>query len=479
MVSIRQRHHRFDAKIRIPLQLRDTYGGREQLEKRLTSTDRRTAQAEGQLWEASLRVQWLSQDNKPSLTKAQLREEYERQLSEAGSYEVYGYYDEKNPVVGGIDYQIEKLADEVGRDDELSPLQEMKLAALQDARKEAQGLPVEPRRELEPSFSETAERFMKWWKAQPGLKQGNTEQQKRATYRLFAGYWHDRPIRGVKEQHASGFMDTLRHLNPLYARSPAARQMGWAHLLKQFGNCERGLSPATLNRHAAALKALWDWSARRGLCQGFDPFDGHRQRLRRGINSMGYEPWGSDELCKLLVPGPKRRDLHEVMLVAMHSGMRLNEIAALTWDDLKESHDVQYFDVKDAKTQAGIREVPVHAALSWLLKRPKRHASERIWPTFNPEGPGKKPGADAGREFSYFKKSLGFGSRTKAFHSFRKNVVGQWEQLGVYQTEVAQLIGHEKEGMTYGTYGQGVLLRRKAEIIGMICYPRVDVSPPA
>ena len=319
---------------------------------------------------------------------------------------------------------------------------------------------------------------MKWWKAQPGLKEGNTEQQKRATFRLFAGYWRDRPLRGVREQDASRFMDTLRHLDPLYARSPAAREIGWDQLLRQFGNCEPGLSTATLNRHAAALKAMWYWSSRRGLCEGFNPFDGHRQRLRVGVNSLGYEPWKQDELRKLLEPGPKRRELHEVMLVAMHSGMRLNEIAALTWGDLKDRDGVHYFDVKDAKTKAGIREVPVHPALGWLLKRPKRHPSERIWLTFNPEGPGKKPGADASREFSYFKKARGFASRRKTFHSFRKNVVGQWEELGVPQTEAAQVIGHEKKGMTYSVYGPGIQLGRKAEIVALISYPGVNVSLP-
>ena len=160
------------------------------------------------------------------------------------------------------------------------------MAGLHDARKEAKGLPVEPRREFEPSFFETAERFVEGWKAQPGLKRSNTEQQKRATYRLFAGFWNDRSIRGVKQHHASDFMDTLLRLDPLYARSPAARQLGWDQLVKEFGSCERGLSPATLNRHAAALKALWDWSTKRNLCMGPNPFDGHRQR-RRGVNTRG------------------------------------------------------------------------------------------------------------------------------------------------------------------------------------------------
>lgn len=217
MVSIRQRHHRFDAKIRIPVHLRAKYGGREQLEKRLASTERRTAQAEGQLWEASLRLKWHAQEEGPTLNKAQLREEYERQVSDAGSCRAQGYYDEDDEVVGGIDYQIDQFSEELGHDEAMSPMQEARLAGLQDARKVAKGLLVAPRPDFEPSLSETAERFMTWWKAQKGLKQSNTEQQKRATYRLFAGYWRDRPIREVRDLNASDFMDTLRHLTPCLA----------------------------------------------------------------------------------------------------------------------------------------------------------------------------------------------------------------------------------------------------------------------
>ena len=252
MATIKRRYHRFDAKIRIPAHLRERYGGRVQLEKRLSSTDKRTAQAEGQLWEASLRLEW-SGKAAPEPTRPQLREVYERQRLDADSTQAHGYYGEKNPVVGGIDFQIEQLADEWGRDSDLSPMQEAQLAGLQDARKAARGKPVAPRPELEPSLSETTERYMIWWKGQKGLKESNTEQQKRATYRLFAGFWHDRPIREVLNHHASDFMDTIRRLDPLYARSPAARQMSWDQLLTEFGSCDAGLGKAgcTLSQRIA------------------------------------------------------------------------------------------------------------------------------------------------------------------------------------------------------------------------------------
>lgn len=479
MATIRQKHHRFDAKVRIPKELRDQYGGRQWIEKRLQARDSRSAKVEGDAWEATLRIEWMEKAGQP-LPGAALRELYQRVWKDAvaGDFQlevVDGEYTER-PELEGISYEIEKIAEAVAPEGEPAPAQQARLFALQDARKALLGDTVKPRREMEPSFSEITDAFVKWWKAQPGLKDSNTENQKRATFRLFSGFWQDRPLRDVKEKDAAAFMDAIRHMDPCYSRSPESREMPWASLQRTFGGREKGMTPSTLNRHAAALKSLWNWAVRRGHCEGLNPFDGHRQRLKRGVNVKGYVPWTAEELRRLLIPAPKRRDLHEVMVVAMHSGMRLNEIAALTWSDVQEREGIPFFRVTDAKTVAGNREVPIHPALSWLLSQTRGKPEERVWPTFNKEGPGKKPGADASREFSHFKTKRGFADRTKTFHSFRKNAVGQWEALGVAQTEVAEVVGHEKAGITYKDYGQGISLQRKAEIISLLSYPKVPLG---
>ena len=276
-------------------------------------------------------------------------------------------------------------------------------------------------------FAALVDRFMKQWlAARHGGKDTNTEQQKRATFRLFGGFFDDQPIRRVRHKDAANFFDTVRLFDPHWARSPSARELSWSQLIERHGDRERGLSDATMNRHLQVLQELWLWSKKRGHCDGENPFEGFHKKLRAGVNVKPYVAWEDDELRRLLCPPPKRSDLLEVIIVGMFTGMRLDEIASLTWSQVRQSTDdgaiVHYFQVEDAKTPAGNRKVPVHADLAWLLARRRGAPSDRLWPTFNEEGRGKKAGNDAGREFSRFKTDRGFVDRTKTFHSFRKNV---------------------------------------------------------
>jgi integrase len=333
------------------------------------------------------------------------------------------------------------------------------------------------------NFSVLADQFMKQWLAgRSGEKQTNTEQQKRATLRLFGGYFEDRPIGEVRPQHAAGFFDKLRLFDPTWARSPEARRLPWQQLVERYGDRPRGLSDGTMNRHLQVLQEIWAWARKRDHCAGENPFEGFHKKLRPGVNVKPYVAWEDDELRQLLTPGPKRSDLLEVMLVGMFTGMRLDEIASLTWSQLQETKEggvtIAFFQVEDAKTPAGNRKVPVHQDLRWLLSRKRGKANERLWPTFNEEGAGKKPGNDAGREFSRYKASKGFNDRAKAFHSFRKNVTRMMERAGVPENDWAQIFGHER-GFTYRVYNpDGINMRRRAEIIGLIRYDGLQIPHP-
>ncbi|KKI17895.1 hypothetical protein XM50_16905 [Sphingomonas sp. Ag1] len=332
-------------------------------------------------------------------------------------------------------------------------------------------------------FSDLADAFMRQWLAgRSSTKETNTEPQKRATFRLFSGFFDDRPIRGVRPEDAATFFDILRLLDPNWARSPAARSLPWQQLIERYGDRDRGLSDATMNRHLQVLQELWAWSKKRGHCEGENPFHGFHKKLRPGYNVAPYLAWEDAELRQLLEPTPRRSDLLELILVGMFTGMRLDEIASLTWGQLRATEEggasIPYFQVEDAKTPAGNRKVPVHSDLSWLLSRARGADEDRIWPTFNEEGRAKKPGADAGREFSRFKASRGFQSRVKAFHSFRKNVTRMMERAQVPDNDWAQIFGHER-GFTYRVYNpDGISMTRRAEIIGLISYPGINIPHP-
>ncbi|MDF2496113.1 DUF6538 domain-containing protein [Sphingomonas sp.] len=333
------------------------------------------------------------------------------------------------------------------------------------------------------AFSTLADQFMKSWIANRSSdKETNTEQQKRATLKLFGGFFEDRPITLVTDADAAEFADTLRMFDPHWARSPQGRRLPWSKLVERYGGQSRGLSDGTMNRHLQVLQEVWTWAKKRGLCTGKNPFEGFHKKLIPGMNVKPYIAWKDDELRLLLSPPPKRSDLTEVMIVAMYTGMRLNEIASLTWGRVLSSDEggftTPYFLVEDAKTLAGNRMIPVHADLGWLLRRDRGSDDERLWPTFNEEGRGRRPGTDAGKEFTRFKAAKGFTSRTKAFHSFRKNVTRIMERAGVPENDWAQIFGHER-GFTYRVYNpDGIDMRRRAEIIGLISYPGIDIPHP-
>lgn len=474
MAYLQNRHNKWRAAVRIPKELQGRYEGRQLLQRTLQARDKASAKAEAEAWEAGLRSEWAAVSPNVTTSRAALRQIYEdgRRAALANEYLVYADTD-TDPAEAGIDYEIDKLAEQAeAAGGELHPAASARLAALQDAKVVHRGKTPKPRRELEPSFSELAADYVKLWATQRGLKDSNTRQQKEATFRLFAGFFGDKPIRQVRKVDAAGFMDALRQLDPLWSRSPKAKGMSWAEIHKKFGGRSPGLSASTLNRHGTTLQELWRWAEDRDHCEGKNPFVGFHEKLRPGKNQLGYLPWSADELKLLFNPPPKRADVTEVMVVALHTGMRLNEIASLTLGDIREAEGVPYIEVQDAKTQAGNRQVPLHPRIAWLGKLTGK-PSDRVWPGFNDEGPGKKPGHDAGREFSRFKAAKGFTDRRKVFHSFRKNVTEIMERQSVSENEWAQVLGHER-GFTYGRYSpHGITLGRKAELIGLIDYPGV------
>jgi integrase len=75
-----------------------------------------------------------------------------------------------------------------------------------------------------------------------------------------------------------------------------------------------------------------------------------------------------------------------------------------------------------------------------------------------------------GKRFERIKKVLGFSSK-QVFHSIRKCVVTQLEQGGVPESVVADLVGHEKQTMTYGLYSGGSSLTSIREAVEKLKYP--------
>src|SRR5262249_16791683 len=145
-------------------------------------------------------------------------------------------------------------------------------------------------------------------------------------------------------------------------------------------------------------------------------------------------PFDENELVALFSGDPSPR-LQDFMLIAALSGMRLHEIGDLTVQDCVDG----LFNVREAKTEAGIRKVPIHSQLVPLIER---RSQGKAAPTFlfhelplRKERDLRKRAAPVSQEFGRYSRRLGIATfvvgSTRSltdFHSFRRWFITQAEQ---------------------------------------------------
>lgn len=154
----------------------------------------------------------------------------------------------------------------------------------------------------------------------------------------------------------------------------------------------------------------------------------------------------------------------------MYSGMRIEEICSLTTADIITRDSVKCMSIQVSKTKKGIRLVPIHKKLQPLIKKAKDQSEDGYVVsglTLNKYGDRSNA---IGKRFGRLKTSLGFTDKY-VFHSIRKCVVTQLENKGIPEGAVADLVGHEKPNMTFGTYSGGFNLQEIKKIVDKISYP--------
>ncbi len=196
---------------------------------------------------------------------------------------------------------------------------------------------------------------------------------------------------------------------------------------------KKTISPATVNRALAVLKSIFNkailWGKiERNPCKGVELFKENNQRLRF---------LEKDEIDKLLANCCEH--LKPIVAVALHTGMRKNEILKLKWHDI----DIKRNIIHLLKTKNGEkREVPmnrlVQKTIIGVLKHPD---SQYIF--CDKSG---KPYGDIKKSFFTALKNSGIvGFR---FHDLRHTFASQLVMSGVDLNTVRELLGHKSLEMT-------------------------------
>ncbi len=128
------------------------------------------------------------------------------------------------------------------------------------------------------------------------------------------------------------------------------------------------------------------------------------------------------------------------------------------------------FNIVDAKTRAGWREVPIHASLQSTMVRLVRDSADGyVLSGLTADKYGARNGG-VGKRFGNMKRAMGFGE-THVFHSIRKTVVTELLRADVTLETVQDIVGHERQGVTAKVYYGGATLEIKRDALARLVYP--------
>jgi integrase len=226
--------------------------------------------------------------------------------------------------------------------------------------------------------------------------------------------------------------------------------------------------PKTANKAISNLSAYWRWLVERGHVLD-NPWTGQsvkRPRSRAQAPSKRERPFTDDEIARLLTaPAPARMQgmarLRDAMRIAALSGMRIEEICRLTVADCAG----EMFNVRASKTEAGVRKVPIHPELREIIERRRadKAPAAYLFHDLEKRGGGERS-MPLSKQFTRFRRAIGVDDAEEGrrrslvnFHSFRRWFITKAEQAGQPESTIQAVVGHRRQGVTFGTYSAGPL----------------------
>ncbi len=222
-----------------------------------------------------------------------------------------------------------------------------------------------------------------------------------------------------------------------------------------------------MRRSLSELRGYWGYLQSLTLVsEDLQPFDKLTLPKTGKETAERREAFTPADVVKLHTAASDDKPLADLIAMAMWTGARIEELCALKVEKVGPG----YFDIEDAKTEAGWRRVPIHSKLAAIMARLVAGSGDGyVLSGLTMTKYGDRGGA-LGKRFGRLKTDLGFGSG-QVFHCIRKTVATMLEEAGVTENVAAEILGHDKPTMTYGLYSGGLSLEVKAAAIERLVYP--------
>ena len=252
------------------------------------------------------------------------------------------------------------------------------------------------------------------------------------------------------------------------------------------------MHPKTAATHLSSLRSYWAFMHKRGHITGGDaeggPWAGQKieaksKRAERGSKDK-ERPYTADEVRALLYsPFPSgmapefESQIIDALSISLLSGMRLEEIVTLWVEEVRDGD----FDIQQGKTDAAARRVPIHPALTDLVKRRTAGKGPKEW-LFHELAQAANPGDIFGKRFRRYRLAVGVDDKREGkrrslvnFHSARHWFALNASFAGQNDKIIGSVIGHhpDKKNITWGVY-----IRDTSEAQRRACVESVKLPGP-
>ncbi|WP_052417782.1 site-specific integrase [Cellvibrio mixtus] len=303
-----------------------------------------------------------------------------------------------------------------------------------------------------------------------------------------------KPIKSLTPADCREFRDKLAQLP-----SNAKKKYPHLTLMQAIETCAKGsteaLSATSVNGHMKNLSAIFNFAVREQLLDT-NPAN-HIPQLKVKRNKKGRIPFNHDELHKLFstpiytgckddehsynVPGENKPRRHRfwVPLIALYTGMRLNEICQLFTDDIECINGIHAIHVrvdedetKTLKTDHSERIIPIHKNLIEIgfleyVNKIKAQNKTQLFPDLSSSARDSLSD-NFSKWFNRFLIASNLKRAGLCFHSFRHTFRDECRAHNINKEIAATLGGWKHSEDVMDNYGMGYELKVLQDAINKI-----------
>ncbi len=240
-------------------------------------------------------------------------------------------------------------------------------------------------------------------------------------------------------------------------------------LMYQSWLADKGNATRTIDNKLINLHALFKFAIQQKHYFNENPCANKALMTKKQRLKEGYGIFEREEIEAIFnsdfmkVAKDKDKDYFYTLFITLFTGMRIGEVTSLQKDQFKVSENgTNYIVIRDSKTLAGQREVPIYKTFYHFIKPFIDSKEDKIFKYEAKDGKGS--GNAAGKKFPRHLKAAGVTRQKLVFHSLRKFVNNEMKRFGVDVEARCQILGHEFDNVNSNIYSNEFTIEHLEEV---------------